>query len=219
MWAQVIARYSNRTFVSNEVKQLMVERREFGLRKYGVPVRISNGRDPRIDMAAELLDGIVYAEQCAEQYPEFAAFYRRTQDDMLAMIHTILPDDAIASMRAAFADVKPLVGDALSKVLEEARDRQTRGELVVRADDGPKLRDSLSDESVAALEKAFVAHRNGHSSMLIIDNPGTPRIEYYDVPQMSDEVVNHALTTLNGLEQPPLDMRDPDNAAEPSRGD
>lgn len=103
MWLQTIERWSSKSFVSAEVVQLMVDRREFGLAKYKRPVAINNGRNPRVDLVAEMLDALVYSEQCAMMEPDFATYFFGVQRDLLEMIHTILPDDAIAEMRKAFA--------------------------------------------------------------------------------------------------------------------
>lgn len=46
------------------VADLLRDRRQFGLDKYGTLLRTHNGRDPRIDALQEGLDQIVYLEQC-----------------------------------------------------------------------------------------------------------------------------------------------------------
>ena len=45
------------------VADLLRDRRQFGLDKYGTLLRTHNGRDPRIDALQEGLDQIVYLEQ------------------------------------------------------------------------------------------------------------------------------------------------------------
>lgn len=109
MWLCVIERWEPKKHVSREIIELMRQRREFGLVKYGRPVQIKNGRDARVDFCAELLDALVYNEQIATQEPEFAAFCYKQQEALIEMMHAMLPDDAIAKMLAAFASpAKPL---------------------------------------------------------------------------------------------------------------
>lgn len=43
--------------------RLLRERKAFGLRKYGTPLKTHNGRDPRIDELQELLDACYYRTQ------------------------------------------------------------------------------------------------------------------------------------------------------------
>lgn len=45
----------------------MEERRQFGIKKYGVPVQVGNGRDHLVDLYQELLDACVYIRQEIER--------------------------------------------------------------------------------------------------------------------------------------------------------
>ncbi len=45
------------------VRRALVERAEFGLKKYGTELRVLNGRCATFDLYQELLDGIMYAMQ------------------------------------------------------------------------------------------------------------------------------------------------------------
>lgn len=48
----------------------LIERRDFGLRKYGVPLQAGNGRNPLADLYAELLDAACYAKQAMIEWDE-----------------------------------------------------------------------------------------------------------------------------------------------------
>jgi hypothetical protein len=45
----------------------MKDRREMGIKKYGVPLQTNNGRDALIDAYQELLDLLVYLRQEIEE--------------------------------------------------------------------------------------------------------------------------------------------------------
>jgi hypothetical protein len=45
------------------VQKALIERAEFGLKKYGTYLRVENGRDARVDELQEILDAIMYDEQ------------------------------------------------------------------------------------------------------------------------------------------------------------
>ena len=65
LWPQVIARYADRPAFAAAAR----ERHEFGVAKYGDPLRAHNGRRARIDALQEALDLIVYLEQMAQEAP------------------------------------------------------------------------------------------------------------------------------------------------------
>lgn len=48
----------------------LLERKEFGTRKYGEPLKAFNGRDPLVDAYQELIDLLVYLRQHIEENPE-----------------------------------------------------------------------------------------------------------------------------------------------------
>ena len=49
------------------VVELMRKRKEFGMRKYGTPLRAHNGRRPMFDLLDELGDALVYYRQAIEE--------------------------------------------------------------------------------------------------------------------------------------------------------
>jgi hypothetical protein len=77
MWASVIERYDGQ--INPALVDIFRARREQGLAKYGVPLQAGNGRDICKDLADETLDRIVYAEQAAQERPEFADIMRGMQ--------------------------------------------------------------------------------------------------------------------------------------------
>jgi hypothetical protein len=77
MWASVIERYDGQ--INPALVDIFRARREQGLAKYGVPLQAGNGRDICKDIADETLDRIVYAEQAAQERPEFADIMRGMQ--------------------------------------------------------------------------------------------------------------------------------------------
>jgi hypothetical protein len=77
MWASVIERYDGQ--INSALVDIFRTRREQGLAKYGVPLQAGNGRDICKDIADETLDRIVYAEQAAQERPEFADIMRGMQ--------------------------------------------------------------------------------------------------------------------------------------------
>jgi hypothetical protein len=64
--------------------------REQGLAKYGVPLQAGNGRDICKDLADETLDRIVYAEQAAQERPEFADIMRGMQARDIATLAVLV---------------------------------------------------------------------------------------------------------------------------------
>ena len=58
LWASVIAQESEPALL-----ELFHARRQMGIEKYGTPLQANNGRNAINDLAQELLDAIVYAEQ------------------------------------------------------------------------------------------------------------------------------------------------------------
>lgn len=59
VWAEIIEGEED-----EHLRVLYAARREFGIRKYGVPLQRRNGRDARTDLLQEVLDGIAYARLC-----------------------------------------------------------------------------------------------------------------------------------------------------------
>lgn len=49
------------------LSEVLGERREFGLKKYGTLLQADNGRDPLADLIDELCDAVVYARQHLEE--------------------------------------------------------------------------------------------------------------------------------------------------------
>lgn len=45
------------------IRDLLIQRRKFGVEKYGRPLEAHNGREPVKDAQDELIDGFVYIEQ------------------------------------------------------------------------------------------------------------------------------------------------------------
>lgn len=63
------------------IKKDACERREFGKKKYGVPVQVENGRNHPVDMLQELLDAAVYGKAACLKRPwdtEMHELYRDT---------------------------------------------------------------------------------------------------------------------------------------------
>jgi hypothetical protein len=67
-WASVLAHLPPTT--DPRISQEMLERHELGMRRYGVPLRVWNGRDALADAYQEALDLVVYLEQCRLRVPE-----------------------------------------------------------------------------------------------------------------------------------------------------
>lgn len=90
-WTTVIENLNNAsTFMQHEPALALVlldmrDRREMGLKKYGVPVFAGNGRCGLTDAYQEILDGIVYLQKSAEEEssPEFLASLHRLVGDMI----------------------------------------------------------------------------------------------------------------------------------------
>jgi hypothetical protein len=82
MWLRLIYRYSLETVFKtdlcrdirlgllHEVKNLMVERRQLGIDRYGTVLQAFNGRNAIDDLLAEQLDSLAYSEQVSLEYPE-----------------------------------------------------------------------------------------------------------------------------------------------------
>ncbi len=82
MWSRLISRYSLETVFKtdlcrdirlgflHEVKNLMVERRQLGIDRYGTVLQAFNGRNAIDDLLAEQLDSIAYSEQVSLENPE-----------------------------------------------------------------------------------------------------------------------------------------------------
>ena len=66
----VIEDYLTNTIQNNytdSIVQLMEDRKEFGLKKYGTVLQAKNGRNPLVDAIEEKLDGIFYICQAIEE--------------------------------------------------------------------------------------------------------------------------------------------------------
>lgn len=82
MWLRLISRYSLETVFKtdlcrdirlgllHEVKNLMVERRQLGIDRYGTVLQAFNGRNAIDDLLAEQLDSLAYSEQVSLEHPE-----------------------------------------------------------------------------------------------------------------------------------------------------
>lgn len=82
MWSRLISRYNFETVYKTdlcrdirlgflyEVKNLMVERRQLGIDRYGTVLQAFNGRNAIDDLLAEQLDSIAYSEQVSLEHPE-----------------------------------------------------------------------------------------------------------------------------------------------------
>lgn len=66
----------------------MEERRQFGLKKYGQPVRAFNGRDPLVDAYQEALDLCVYLRQAIAER-DAVPDYEKIRQDILEAERTI----------------------------------------------------------------------------------------------------------------------------------
>lgn len=88
MWASVIERYDGQ--INPALVDIFKARREQGLAKYNTPLQADNGRDICKDIADETLDRIVYAEQAAQERPEFADIMRGMQDRDIATLGGLL---------------------------------------------------------------------------------------------------------------------------------
>lgn len=64
VWPRVIAETSDAELVAD-----MLERDRVGRERYGVPLTVWNGRDALADAYQELLDAVVYLEQCRLRVP------------------------------------------------------------------------------------------------------------------------------------------------------
>lgn len=68
VWAEVIADGERRQSIPPRVLDLMRERRQVGIDRYGVPLQRSNGRDGLRDLLEELLDAVAYSALCGRQF-------------------------------------------------------------------------------------------------------------------------------------------------------
>lgn len=59
--------FANSKYLHDSIKMIS-DRADFGLKKYGEPLRPFNGRDPLIDLAQEIVDGLAYCHQCIYEY-------------------------------------------------------------------------------------------------------------------------------------------------------
>ena len=53
--------------IPDSVKKGLADRIEVGIKSYGTSLQVHNGRDAGQDLIEELLDAIMYAEQCRAQ--------------------------------------------------------------------------------------------------------------------------------------------------------
>ena len=65
VWASVLANAGPSAVLVPD----MVARHELGVQRYGVPLRVWNGRDALADAYQEALDLVVYLEQCRLRVP------------------------------------------------------------------------------------------------------------------------------------------------------
>jgi hypothetical protein len=56
--------------VNLKIAEDIEERKQFGLKKYGTALQAFNGRNPIVDAYQEVLDGIIYLKQAAEEARE-----------------------------------------------------------------------------------------------------------------------------------------------------
>ena len=68
VWAEVIADGERRGSIPPRVLDLMRERRQVGIDRYGVPLQRGNGRDGLRDLLEELLDAVAYSALCGRQF-------------------------------------------------------------------------------------------------------------------------------------------------------
>ena len=68
VWAEVIADGERRGSIPPRVLDLMRERRQVGIDRYGVPLQRGNGRDGMRDLLEELLDAVAYSALCGRQF-------------------------------------------------------------------------------------------------------------------------------------------------------
>jgi hypothetical protein len=66
-----LARYGDDP-AARQLRQLLIDRRDIGLTRYGSLLQSGNGRDPVRDLAEEIADAIVYARQCRMEGHEWA---------------------------------------------------------------------------------------------------------------------------------------------------
>ena len=68
VWAEVIADGERRGSIPPRVLDLMRERRQVGIDRYGVPLQRGNGRDGLRDLLEELLDAVAYSALCGRKF-------------------------------------------------------------------------------------------------------------------------------------------------------
>ena len=68
VWAEVIADGERRGSIPPRVLDLMRERRQVGIDRYGAPLQRGNGRDGLRDLLEELLDAVAYSALCGRQF-------------------------------------------------------------------------------------------------------------------------------------------------------
>jgi hypothetical protein len=68
VWAELIADGERRGSIPPRVLDLMRERRQVGIDRYGVPLQRGNRRDGLRDLLEELLDAVAYSALCGRQF-------------------------------------------------------------------------------------------------------------------------------------------------------
>lgn len=95
VWAEVIADGERRQSIPPRVLDLMRERRQVGIDRYGVPLQRGNGRDAHRDLLEELLDAVAYSALCGRPF------------GILVDIISALDADTRSLMRAAADALNP----------------------------------------------------------------------------------------------------------------
>lgn len=87
VWAEVIADGERQQSIPPRVLDLMRERRQVGIDRYGVPLQRGNGRDAHRDLLEELLDAVAYSALCGRQYMTLVDFIAMLDADMRSPIY------------------------------------------------------------------------------------------------------------------------------------
>ena len=83
IWGDLLPRLPER------LRPYAAERRRQGIERYGVTLSPFNGRDARMDLFQELLDGIAYAEQAVVEGREN---YGSVRDNLIALAYAVAGD-------------------------------------------------------------------------------------------------------------------------------
>jgi len=91
------------------VSAALLARAEMGKAKYGTYLRASNGRNPLVDLYQEILDAIMYAEQC---YYEVWGDGTKYANDDARPIHLMVGAEHLDALYTMASEIAPYIKKA-----------------------------------------------------------------------------------------------------------